>query len=97
MEITKEILFEEHAVVYEQATHYIASELNIFLDEVELVHRDRIKPVNSHMLKFSNTSGLFGGVFIKDSDVSTILKWPLPCQMIKDIKAMLVLRLTGRA
>lgn len=41
MAISREMLFEENAVVYEHAIHEIASEMNISLDNVELVHRSR--------------------------------------------------------
>jgi hypothetical protein len=97
MEITKEMLFEEHAVVYEHAMHEIASELNISLDNVELVHRSRIESAQFHMLRFISTNGLFGGVVIKENDVNDIPQWPLSIRIIDDIKAMLVLRLTARA
>jgi hypothetical protein len=89
MEISSEILFEEHAVVYEYAVNEIAVDMNIALDSVELVHRDRLGARMYHLLNYRANNGKTGGVLISEDEVANIPNWPLPQSIIDGIKSSL--------
>ncbi len=83
-EITSEILFEAHAAVFEQAVHEIASDMNVSLKAVALVHRDTLA-TTFHVLHYKTEKGKRAGILIDDNEVANIPKWPLPTAIIESI------------
>jgi hypothetical protein len=89
IEITSEILFEEHAAVYEHVLHEIALVMNIPLDEVELVNGNKIGVSNSHLLKFHSING-FSAIIIHADELANIPTWPLSIPTDQKIKNALL-------
>ncbi len=89
LEISSDMLFEEHAVVFDQAVREIASEMNIPLEVVGLTHRKTLGADVFHWLHFKTKNGKRAGILIADDDVANIPQWPLPTSIIDSITSSL--------
>ncbi|GEM_PF-3307011 len=93
MEISSEILFEEHAAVFEHAVLEIASDMGIALTKVEFVHCSKIGTgafhFPFHTLNYSVTNFKGGGIYISEDDVSNIPVWPPPDSFAEEIRSSL--------
>lgn len=88
-EITSEILFEAHAAVFEHAVLEIASEMNVSLKAVELVHRHKLGFDVFHVLHFKTEHGKLHGILITEDEVANLPTWPPPSSTIHRIKSAL--------